>query len=77
MDLRKSLTKATNERAGRSRGRVSVRHQGGGEKWRLRLIDWKRNKLDIVGRVEAIEYDPTRSADIAWCFITMASGVIF
>jgi len=65
MNLKKSLTKAMNERAGRSSGRVSVRHQGGGEKRRLCLIDWKRNKLDIVGRVEAIEYDPVRSADIA------------
>ena len=65
MNSRKSLTRATNERAGRNKGRVSVRHQGGGEKRRLRLIDWKRNKLDVVGRVEAIEYDPIRSADIA------------
>jgi len=65
MNLKKSLTKAMNERAGRSNGRVTVRHQGGGEKRRLRLIDWKRNKLDITGRVEAIEYDPIRSANIA------------
>ena len=65
MNLKKSLTKAMSEQAGRSNGRVAVRHQGGGEKRRLRLIDWKRSKLDIVGRVEAIEYDPIRSADIA------------
>jgi len=65
MNLKKSLTKAMSEQAGRSSGRVTVRHQGGGEKRRLRLIDWKRNKIDIVGRIEAIEYDPIRNANIA------------
>ncbi len=65
MNTKKSLTKIMRRRAGRSKGRVSVRHQGGGEKRRRRLIDWKRNKLDIVGQVEAIEYDPSRGADIA------------
>ena len=65
MDLRKKLTRAMNRRVGRGGGRVTVRHQGGGEKKRLRLIDWKRNKLDIAGYVEAIEYDPLRSANIA------------
>jgi len=54
------------KRAGRnSSGRVTVRHRGGGHKRRYRLIDFKRNKLDIPARVESIEYDPNRSARIA------------
>jgi large subunit ribosomal protein L2 len=46
-------------------GRITVRHQGGGHKRFLREIDFKRNKRDIWARVEAIEYDPNRNADIA------------
>lgn len=54
------------EKAGRnSAGRITVRHQGGGHKQRYRLIDFKRNKDDIVARVERIEYDPNRTAYIA------------
>jgi large subunit ribosomal protein L2 len=54
------------KRAGRnSSGRVTVRHRGGGHKRRYRLIDFKRNKLDVPARVESIEYDPNRSARIA------------
>jgi len=53
-------------RGGRdSRGRVSVRHQGGGHKRFIRKIDWARSKVGIVGKVEAIEYDPNRTANIA------------
>lgn len=48
-----------------STGRITVRHRGGGERRQLRMIDWKRDKKDIVGRVERIEYDPNRSATIA------------
>lgn len=52
--------------AGRnSRGRITVRHQGGGHKQLYRLIDFKQNKLDIPGRVESIEYDPYRTGFIA------------
>jgi len=47
------------------KGHVTVRHRGGGMKKKIRIIDWKRNKFGIVGRVERIEYDPTRSANIA------------
>ena len=61
----RKLTKAIRKKAGRSKGRVAVRHQGGGEKRRLRNIDWKRNKLDIPGKVEAIEYAPNRGANVA------------
>lgn len=48
-----------------SAGRVSVRHQGGRQKRFLRVIDWKRDKLNIPGEVIAIEYDPNRTADVA------------
>jgi len=62
----KSLLKPLKKKAGRnSRGVVSVRHRGGGAKRRLRIIDFKRDKLGVPGRVAAIEYDPTRSARIA------------
>lgn len=54
------------KRQGRGyKGRVTVRHRGGGVKKRMRLIDWKRDKQGVPGRVERIEYDPTRSANIA------------
>ncbi len=46
-------------------GRVTVRHQGSGEKRYLRIIDFKRDKLDIAAKVAAIEYDPNRTANIA------------
>lgn len=46
-------------------GQVSVRHQGGAHKRYVRLVDFKRNKFNIVGRVVAIEYDPNRTCDVA------------
>ena len=46
-------------------GRITTRHIGGGHKQHYRLIDFKRNKLDIPGVVERLEYDPNRSANIA------------
>ncbi len=46
-------------------GRITSRHRGGGHKRRYRIIDFKRNKIDIPARVETIEYDPNRSARIA------------
>lgn len=62
----KSLLRAKKSKAGRNfRGKVTVRHRGGGEKRRLRIIDFKRDKIGIPGRVAAIEYDPNRSARIA------------
>jgi large subunit ribosomal protein L2 len=48
-----------------SRGKITVRHRGGGHKRRYRLIDFKRNKFNVAGRVDSIEYDPNRSARIA------------
>ena len=60
------LVKGHKKRQGRGAGgRITVRHRGGGVKKRLRLIDWKRDKTDISGRVERIEYDPMRNANIA------------
>ena len=62
----KSLLVSKSKNAGRNnQGRITVRHQGGGEKRKYRLIDFKRNKFDIVGTVATIEYDPNRSANIA------------
>ncbi len=62
----KSLLAAKKSKAGRNfRGKITVRHRGGGEKRKLRIIDFKRDKFDIPGKVAAIEYDPNRSARIA------------
>jgi large subunit ribosomal protein L2 len=62
----KSLVAKGGERAGRNnKGRVTVRHQGGGNKRRFRVIDFRRNKDGIPARVAQIEYDPNRSARIA------------
>jgi len=62
----KALTKPRYEKAGRNnRGKVTVRHQGGGHKKLMRVIDFKRNKDGIPAKVAALEYDPGRSANIA------------
>jgi large subunit ribosomal protein L2 len=61
----KKLKKTLAKKSGRSKGRITVRHQGGRQKRFLREIDFKRNKRDIWGKVELIEYDPNRNADIA------------
>jgi large subunit ribosomal protein L2 len=62
----KSLLKPLRKKGGRnSRGVVTVRHTGGGSKRRLRVIDFKRDKIGVPGKVAAIEYDPNRSARIA------------
>ena len=62
----KSLLLPLKKRAGRNnQGRITVRHRGGGVKRRLRLLDFKRDKVGVPGRVAAIEYDPNRSARIA------------
>ncbi len=54
------------KRSGRdSQGHISVRHRGGEQKRFLRLVDWKRNKLDIKAKVTSIEYDPGRTAQLA------------
>ena len=62
----KSLLAPIKKKAGRNnQGRISVRHRGGGAKRRLRIIDFKRDKLGVPGKVASIEYDPNRSAYIA------------
>ncbi|GAB6113702.1 50S ribosomal protein L2 [Desulfomicrobium salsuginis] len=62
----KSLTKGLTKKSGRNHfGRVTMRRRGGGNKSLYRLIDFKRNKLDIPAKVATIEYDPNRSARIA------------
>jgi len=62
----KSLLLPLKKRGGRNnQGRITVRHRGGGVKRRLRIIDFKRDKVGVPGRVAAIEYDPNRSARIA------------
>ncbi|MBT4879715.1 MAG: 50S ribosomal protein L2 [Alphaproteobacteria bacterium] len=62
----KSLTKGLSSSGGRNNaGRMTVRHRGGGHKRTYRMIDFKRNKIDVPATVERIEYDPNRSAFIA------------
>ncbi len=62
----KSLLTTKKEKAGRnSYGRITVRHQGGGNRQKYRLVDFKRKKDDIPATVVGIEYDPNRSANIA------------
>ena len=62
----KSLVVIKKKNGGRNnQGHITVRHQGGGEKRKYRIIDFKRNKYDVPGRVASIEYDPNRTANIA------------
>jgi large subunit ribosomal protein L2 len=62
----KSLVGPLTKNAGRNnQGRISVRHRGGGHKRRLRVIDFRRDKTGVPGKVASIEYDPNRSARIA------------
>lgn len=65
----KALLKPNKKQAGRNnQGRLTVRHRGGGSKKMVRVIDFKRDKLGVPGRVVAIEYDPNRSARLALVF---------
>ncbi|MCA9969741.1 MAG: 50S ribosomal protein L2 [Anaerolineales bacterium] len=62
----RSLTQGLRKRGGRNfRGKITIRHRGGGHKRRYRLIDFKRDKTGVPARVASIEYDPNRSARIA------------
>lgn len=62
----KSLTVTIKKNGGRNnQGKITVRHHGGGEKRKYRIIDFKRNKLNVPGTVASIEYDPNRTANIA------------
>jgi large subunit ribosomal protein L2 len=69
----KSLTVTMKKNGGRNnQGKITVRHHGGGEKRKYRIIDFKRNKLNVPGSVATIEYDPNRTANIA--LINYADG---
>lgn len=81
---KKSLLLPLKKRGGRNRtGRLTVRHRGGGHKRRLRIIDYKRDKVGVPGEVFSIEYDPNRSSRIAlikyrdgdWRYIIAPSGL--
>ncbi len=62
----KSLLVASKKKSGRnSYGRITVRHRGGGNRTKYRLVDFKRDKFDVPATVETVEYDPNRSAFIA------------
>jgi len=63
--MNNKLKQILSKKSGRSQGRVTVRHQGGRHKRYLRIIDFKRDKLDMPAIVEAIEYDPNRGVDVA------------
>ena len=80
---KKSLVRPLKKRGGRnSAGRITVRHRGGGHKRRLRVIDFKRDKIGVPGEVTSIEYDPNRSSRIAlikyadgdWRYILAPNG---
>lgn len=67
----KSLTRVHHKHAGRDfTGRIRVRHQGGGNKTKYRIIDFKRNKDDITAKVKTVEYDPSRNCRI--CLVEYA-----
>ena len=69
----KSLLTTLKKNSGRNnQGKITVRHQGGGVKRRYRIIDFKRNKVNVPGTVATIEYDPNRTANIA--LINYADG---
>ena len=69
----KSLTITLTKKGGRNnQGRITVRHRGGGAKRKYRIIDFKRNKDNVIGTVASIEYDPNRTANIA--LINYADG---
>ncbi len=78
------LVDKKNKRGGRNnQGRITTRHRGGGHKQSYRLIDFKRDKNDVAGVVERIEYDPNRTANIAliryrdgdWRYIIAPKGI--
>ena len=69
----KSLTVTLKKKGGRNnQGKITLRHRGGGAKRKYRIIDFKRNKDNVVGTVASIEYDPNRTANIA--LINYADG---
>ena len=62
----KSLVTSLNKKSGHNnQGHITTRHKGGGHKRKYRIIDFKRNKFDVIGKVATIEYDPNRNAFIS------------
>ena len=69
------LLERKNQRGGRNNmGRITTRHQGGGHKQHYRLLDFKRDKDGISGRVEHIEYDPIARRTSRWCSTRMGNA---
>ena len=69
----RSLITIRQKHAGRdNKGRISVRHQGGGNRQYIRMVDFKRDKRGVPGRVDSIQYDPNRTARLA--LINYADG---
>lgn len=68
----KRLTVHKKQQAGRSGGKITVRHRGGGSRRHIRLIDWKFDKIEVPAKVTTIEYDPNRGARIA--LVSYADG---
>lgn len=66
------VSKLTSSGGRNNHGHMTVRHRGGGHKRRFRIIDFKRNKIGVPGRISSIEYDPNRTARIA--LVTYADG---
>jgi large subunit ribosomal protein L2 len=64
-DMRKLKVILAKHSGRNANGRITVRHQGGRQKRFMRVVDYRRNKREIWGKVEAIEYDPNRNADVA------------
>lgn len=72
----RSLMESLKSNAGRNnKGRITVRHRGGGAKRQYRIIDFKRNKDNIPAKVATVEYDPNRSANIALLHYATAKSV--
>ena len=77
------LDKLTQKGGRDNRGRIAIRHRGGGHKRRYRVIDFRQDKIGVPGRVETVEYDPNRSANIAlvcyadgeWRYILAPDGL--
>jgi large subunit ribosomal protein L2 len=72
----KALVQGTSKTGGRNNnGRITVRHRGGGHKRRFRVVDFKRDKNDVPGKVVNVEYDPNRSAHLALINYAMGTSV--
>jgi large subunit ribosomal protein L2 len=69
----RSLVASMRKKGGRNnRGRITVRHRGGGHKRRYRMIDFRRDKTEVPGKIVSVEYDPNRSARI--CLVSYVDG---